>query len=54
MKTKLIVVVAFVAGVLVSGHPVVAQSITRIYGTVSGAPIALLANSSGVLRVVCE
>lgn len=48
------VVLAFVAGVLLAGNPVVAQSIVRIYGTVSGAPIALLANSSGVLRVACE
>lgn len=51
---KALVVAAFVAGMLLSGHPVVAQQIARIYGTVSGAPIALLANSSGELRVKCE
>lgn len=54
MKSKAWIFAAFVAGLVLAGNPVVAQSITRIYGTVSGAPIALLANSSGVLRVVCE
>lgn len=54
MRTKLFLIAAFVAGMLVSGHPVVAQQVTRIYGTVSGAPIALLATAGGVLRVQCE
>ena len=38
----------------VSSTQVGAQQIMRIYGTVSGAPIALLANSSGVLRVALD
>lgn len=45
------VVAALVLAVGVASTPVGAQQIMRIYGTVSGAPIALLANSSGVLRV---
>lgn len=54
MRVKLLIVAAFLGGMLLSGHPVVAQQVARIYGTVSGNPIALLANSSGVLRVQCE
>lgn len=54
MKKAVWIAVAFVAGMLVSGHPVVAQQITRIYGTVSGNAIALLADSGGILRVKCE
>ena len=54
MNTKLLLVAAFLAGVLVSGTPVIAQTAARIFGTVTGNPIALLATSGGVLRVQCE
>lgn len=54
MKTKTLIVVAFVAGMLLAGHPVVAQQVERIYGTVGGLPVALLATPDGILIVKCE
>jgi len=54
MRIKQFVAGALCALLLAGGwlsSPVGAQQIMRIYGTVGGVPIALLANSSGVLRV---
>ena len=55
MRTRNVLAVALLTTIIVVvGYfsvPVGAQAIVRLYGTVSGAPIALLATSGGLLRV---
>lgn len=51
---KLIIaaLLGFIAGQLVSPQSAAAQSIARLYATVSGVPIAVQADSSGYVKVV--
>lgn len=53
-RSSIYLAIGLLLGLLLGGQPVVAQTVTRIFGTLSGSPIALTADSSGRLRVVCE
>ena len=52
---KLGLVIGLCCGVLLgAGRPVVAQATMRIVAAYNGAPVAILADSTGRVRVVCE